>query len=117
MYKLMLLRAMAAILDHFLDRLKAGARADLLSLARITFIKSRTARIFYDNGFMSVAAVANADPQELVPVLLQVCSYRPLPHNWRVLLTTAGPAEQSTTQIDSRGQIRGTAASQSSSNS
>lgn len=34
---------MAAALDHFSDRLKAGARADLLALAKITFIKSRTA--------------------------------------------------------------------------
>ncbi|KAH8675817.1 hypothetical protein BX600DRAFT_432366 [Xylariales sp. PMI_506] len=62
---------MAATLDHVADRLKAGARADLLELAKITFIKSRTARIFYDNGFKSVAAVANADPAELVPVLMQ----------------------------------------------
>ncbi|KAM0819610.1 putative P-loop containing nucleoside triphosphate hydrolase protein [Seiridium cardinale] len=62
---------MAAILDHVADRLKAGARADLLELAKITFVKSRTARVFYDNGFKSVAAVANADPTELVPILLQ----------------------------------------------
>ena len=64
---------MAAILDHFSDRLKAGAKADLLSLARITFVKSRTARVFYDNGFKTVAAVANADPKDLIPVLMQVC--------------------------------------------
>lgn len=35
--------AMAAALDHFSDRLKAGARSDLLALAKITFVKSRTA--------------------------------------------------------------------------
>jgi hypothetical protein len=35
--------AMGAALDHFSDRLKAGARADLLALAKITFVKSRTA--------------------------------------------------------------------------
>ncbi|RYP34974.1 hypothetical protein DL767_004051 [Monosporascus sp. MG133] len=64
-------RAMAAILDHFSDRLNAGARSDLLALAKITFIKSRTARVFYENGFKSVAAIANADPRELVPVLMQ----------------------------------------------
>ena len=63
---------MAAILDHFSDRLKAGAKADLLALSKITFIKSRTARVFYENGFKSVAAIANADPKELVPVLMQV---------------------------------------------
>jgi replicative superfamily II helicase len=63
--------AMAAALDHFSDRLKAGAQADLLELAKITFVKSRTARIFWDNGFKTVAAVANADPKELLPVLMQ----------------------------------------------
>ncbi|KAJ0121332.1 DNA polymerase theta subunit [Diaporthe amygdali] len=62
---------MAAALDHFSDRLKAGAKSDLLALAKITFVKSRTARVFWDNGLRSVAAVANADPNELVPVLLQ----------------------------------------------
>ncbi|RBQ70587.1 hypothetical protein FVER14953_20773 [Fusarium verticillioides] len=34
---------MAAALEHFSDRLVAGARADLLALAKIPFIKSRTA--------------------------------------------------------------------------
>ncbi|ROT37287.1 P-loop containing nucleoside triphosphate hydrolase protein [Sodiomyces alkalinus F11] len=62
---------MAAALDHFSDRLRAGARADLLDLAKITFIKSRTARVFWENGFRSVAAVANADPKELIPILMQ----------------------------------------------
>jgi DNA polymerase theta len=63
--------AMGAALDHFSDRLKAGARSDLLELSKITFVKSRTARVFWDNGFKTVAAVANADPSELVPVLMQ----------------------------------------------
>lgn len=62
---------MAAVLDHVADRLKAGAKADLLALAKITFIKSRTARVFYDNGYKSIAAVANADPKDLVPALMQ----------------------------------------------
>ena len=65
---------MAAALDHVADRLKAGAKADLLELAKITFVKSRTARVFYDNGFKSVASIANADPMELVPILMQVCA-------------------------------------------
>jgi hypothetical protein len=42
-YTLTSTRAMAAALDHFSDRLKAGARSDLLALAKITFVKSRTA--------------------------------------------------------------------------
>lgn len=83
---------MAAALDHLSDRLRAGARSDLLALAKIAFVKSRTAygfpvgmsptvvyggltnaarRIFWDNGLKTVAAVANADPKELLPVLLQ----------------------------------------------
>jgi hypothetical protein len=28
-------------------------------------------RIFWDNGFKTVAAVANADPKELLPILMQ----------------------------------------------
>ncbi|CAK7267247.1 hypothetical protein SEPCBS119000_002449 [Sporothrix epigloea] len=63
--------AMGSVLEHFVDRLKAGAKADLLALARIAFVKSRTARVFWENGFRTVAAVANADPNDLVPVLLQ----------------------------------------------
>ncbi|TLS27380.1 hypothetical protein PpBr36_05298 [Pyricularia pennisetigena] len=66
--------AMASVLDHFSDRLKAGAKSDLLSLAKIIFIKSRTARVFWDNGFKSVASVANADPEQLVPILMQAQS-------------------------------------------
>ncbi|SPJ73476.1 related to DNA polymerase theta [Fusarium torulosum] len=62
---------MAAALDHFSDRLVAGARADLLALAKIPFIKSRTARVFWENGFRTVATIANADPAELLPVLMQ----------------------------------------------
>ncbi|KAJ3566336.1 hypothetical protein NPX13_g7170 [Xylaria arbuscula] len=63
--------AMAAILDHFSDRLRAGAKADLLALTKVTFIKSRTARVFYDNGFKTVASLANADPNEILPILMQ----------------------------------------------
>ncbi|KAK7421969.1 hypothetical protein QQX98_001964 [Neonectria punicea] len=62
---------MAAALDHFSHRLLAGARADLLALAQVTFIKSRTARVFWENGFRTIATIANADPMELLPVLMQ----------------------------------------------
>nr|XP_036585735.1 DNA polymerase theta subunit [Colletotrichum truncatum]KAF6795786.1 DNA polymerase theta subunit [Colletotrichum truncatum] len=62
---------MSAALDHFSDRLRAGAKSDLLALAQITFVKSRTARVFWENGFRSVAAIANADPKELLPILMQ----------------------------------------------
>ena len=52
------------------DRLRAGARSDLLALAKVTFIKSRTARIFWENGFKTVGAIANAQVKDIVPVLL-----------------------------------------------
>lgn len=61
-----------SVLEHMVDRLKAGARADLLELARIPFVKSRTARIFWENGMRSLRSVAEADARELVPLLLLV---------------------------------------------
>lgn len=80
---------LAAVLDHFSDRLKAGmlvsfhrcyvgtdrsegAKADLLSLAQVTFIKSRTARVFWENGFRTVGALAAADVDDILPVLFMV---------------------------------------------
>lgn len=63
-----------SVLEHMSDRLKAGARADLLELARIPFVKSRTARVFWENGMQSLRAVAEAETKELVPLLLLVCS-------------------------------------------
>ncbi|KAI9734226.1 MAG: hypothetical protein M1834_002328 [Cirrosporium novae-zelandiae] len=61
---------LSAILDHMSDRLKAGAKADLLDMVKVTFVKSRTARVLWENGFKSVAALAAADPKDLVPVLV-----------------------------------------------
>lgn len=61
-----------AALEHMSDRLKAGAKADLLDLAQIPFVKSRTARIFWENGLKSLNIVAEADPKDLVPILLLV---------------------------------------------
>jgi hypothetical protein len=54
-----------------LKHIAIGARSDLLALAEIKFIKSRTARGFWENGFKTVATVAAADVKELLPVLLQ----------------------------------------------
>ena len=52
------------------DRLKAGAKADLLDLAKIPFVKSRTARVFWENGYKGLRTVAEAEAKDLVPVLL-----------------------------------------------
>ena len=64
-----------AALEHMSDRLKAGARADLLELAKVPFVKSRTARVFYENGYKGLRSVSEADPKDLVPVLLLVRRY------------------------------------------
>lgn len=61
-----------AALEHMGDRLRAGARADLLELAKIPFVKSRTARVFWENGLKGLRTVAEAAPKELVPILLLV---------------------------------------------
>ncbi|KAL8945990.1 MAG: hypothetical protein Q9222_007556, partial [Ikaeria aurantiellina] len=61
---------MKSVLEHMSDRLKAGARADLLDLARIPFVKSRTARVFWENGMRSLRIVAEAEAKDLVRLLL-----------------------------------------------
>jgi len=48
-----------------------GAKSDLLALAKVNYIKSRTARVFWENGFKTVAMVASADINDILPVLLQ----------------------------------------------
>jgi hypothetical protein len=52
-----------------------GAKSDLLALAQVSFIKSRTARIFWENGFKTVAALAAADVKDILPILLMVRSF------------------------------------------
>ncbi len=63
---------LAAVLEHMSDRLRAGARADLLGLAKVAYVKSRTARVLWENGYGSVRRVAEARVEDLVPVLLLV---------------------------------------------
>ena len=61
---------LAAVLEHMADRLRAGARADLLDLARIPFVKSRTARALWENGYRSLRSVAEAEVGAIAQVLL-----------------------------------------------
>ncbi len=61
---------LAAVLEHMVDRLRAGARADLLEMAQVTHVKSRMARILWENGFKSVRALAEAESEDLVPVMM-----------------------------------------------
>jgi DNA polymerase theta len=62
---------LAAVLEHMLDRLRAGARADLLEMAQVAFVQSRMARVFWENGLKSVRALGEADPPTLVPIMMQ----------------------------------------------
>ncbi|KAL4977232.1 hypothetical protein BDW66DRAFT_165959 [Aspergillus desertorum] len=63
---------LAAVLDHMRDRLEAGARADLLEMAQVTYVKGWTARLLRDNGFRNLRALAEADPKDIVSVLKMV---------------------------------------------
>ena len=67
---------LGAVLDHMQDRLRAGARADLLEMSQVTYVKSRMARILWESGFKSVKALAEADPKDLLPVMMQAQSYK-----------------------------------------
>lgn len=60
---------LAVLLEHYSWRLDLGVKDDLMELARIPFVKSYTARVFYENGLKTVAAVAAADVGVLKEVL------------------------------------------------
>lgn len=64
---------LAAVLDHMRDRLEAGARADLLEMAQVTYVKGWTARLLRENGYKNLRALAEAEPKSLVSVLMMVC--------------------------------------------
>lgn len=52
---------LAVLLEHYSWRLDLGVKDDLMELARIPFVKSYTARVFYENGLKTIEAVAAAD--------------------------------------------------------
>ena len=68
---------LAAVLEHMQSRLYAGARADLLEMAQVTFVKGRMARLLYENGFKSVRALSEADPKkDILPIMMQVSGWK-----------------------------------------
>jgi replicative superfamily II helicase len=67
---------LSAVLEHMIDRLRAGARADLLEMAQVVFVKSRMARILWENGFKGVRALAEARVEDLVPVMMMAQARR-----------------------------------------
>ena len=68
---------LAAVLEHMQSRLYAGARADLLELTQVTFVKGRMARMLYENGFRSVSALGEADPKrDILPIMMNVSGWK-----------------------------------------
>ena len=63
---------LAKVLEHMQDRLRAGARADLLEMSQVTFVQSRMARLLWENGFKSVRMLAEANVEDLVPVMMLI---------------------------------------------
>lgn len=96
---------LAAVFEHMRDRLQAGARADLLEMAQVAYVKSRTARIFWENGFRSVRALAESDPTDLVPVLMMVSflknqsSIKPLKCFWFLVFSWLPPCMIPSTKL------------------
>lgn len=107
---------LAAVLDHMRDRLEAGARADLLEMAQVAYVKSWTARVLRENGFRSVRALAEADPKDLVPVLMMVGMPSLKSSLFECLLTLSGkPTQGAKTSAGSQagGEVHRQAARQS----
>ena len=93
-----------SVLDHMIDRLKAGAKADLLELAKIPFVKSRTARVIWENGMRSLRAVAEASPSDIVPILILVPNHA-FPHMPYHANNSIGPTEEIKDQWGRRREI------------
>lgn len=60
---------LAVLLEHYSWRLDMGVRDELMELARIPFVKSATARVFWECGLRTVEAVAGAEVGVVVEVL------------------------------------------------
>lgn len=68
---------LAAVLEHMQSRLYASARADLLEMAQVTFVKGRMARLLYENGFKSVRSLSEADPRkDILPIMMSVSGWK-----------------------------------------
>ena len=68
---------LAAVLEHMQSRLYAGARADLLEMAQVTFVKGRMARLLYESGFKSVRALSEADAKkDILPIMMSVSGWK-----------------------------------------
>jgi len=60
---------LAVLLEHYSWRLDLGVKDDLVELARLPFVKSRTARVFWDSGLRSMENVVDAGAEKLAEAL------------------------------------------------
>lgn len=60
---------MELILSQFQNRLTFGVQRELCDLVRLTLLNGQRARVIYNAGLQTVAAVANATPEDLEAVL------------------------------------------------
>lgn len=68
---------LAAVLEHMQSRLYASARADLLEMAQVTFVKGRMARLLYENGFKSIRSLSEADAKkDILPIMLSISGWK-----------------------------------------
>lgn len=60
---------LAVLLDHYTSRLDMGVRDDLVELARLPFVKSKTARVFWEEGLKKVEDVVREGAAKVEEVL------------------------------------------------
>ncbi|KAF8535721.1 P-loop containing nucleoside triphosphate hydrolase protein [Trichophaea hybrida] len=61
---------LAVLVEHYSWRLDLGAGEELVNLARLPWVKSATARCFWENGLRSIETVAETEVERLKEVLV-----------------------------------------------
>lgn len=54
-------RNMEMLLAQFQSRLNSGVQPELMDLVRISLLNAQRARVIYDGGYQTIAALAKAD--------------------------------------------------------
>lgn len=80
---------LAVLLDHYTSRLDMGVRDDLVELARLPFVKSKTARVFWEEGLKKVEDVMREGVEKVEDVL-----WKSLPERVRRKRDEAGDGEE-----------------------
>ena len=64
------------IISQFQSRLSFGIQRELCDLVRISLLSGQQARILFSAGYMSVASLAKADPNQLEHILRTGTSFQ-----------------------------------------